>query len=130
MPLFSEMNKFTMYSTIIKKKRLCCKRYAIIRSLRLFVEKMNMLCIYYYSPASRPSHTPRQFKSSQLGSFPTVSAADTVSVEIDNASMEEVAVKLFNRKLLRLSDTSFGINDESTTIEDEPDDIGDVHDSE
>ena len=119
-----------MYSTIIKDKRLCCKRYAIIRSLRLFVKKNEYAMYLFYSPASRPSHTPIQFKSSQLGSFPTVSAADTVSVEIDNASMEEVAVKLFNKKLLRLSDTSFGINDESsTTIEDETDNIGDVHDS-
>jgi hypothetical protein len=58
-----------------------------------------------------------------LGSFPTVSAADTLSVEIDNASMEEVAVKKFNRKLLRLSDISFGIDIESATIEG-------VHDSE
>ena len=97
-----------------------------------FICEENEYAMYlFYSPASRPSHTPIQFKSSQLGSFPTVSAADTVSVEIDNASMEEVAVKLFSKKLLRLSDTSFGINDESsTTIEDETDDnIGDVHDS-
>ena len=52
-------------------------------------------------PASKPSHTPRHVRSSQSGSLPTVSAAATLSADMESSPRHEVMD--FNRNPLRFS---------------------------